>query len=167
MLPDPLHPAVVHFPIVLAAFFPIVAGAIFWLVFRDRAKTALWRVVLLYAAVMLVSARVAVNTGESQEDVVEEVVDHDFIHDHEESAEALALTAAIAFLAVALGLLGGKAGLVARSLSVVVSVVMVVQALNVGKTGGELVYVHGAAAAYVGDSAAVEPHGPEDDDDDD
>jgi uncharacterized membrane protein len=174
MLPNPLHPAVVHFPIVLAAFFPLVVGVIFYLVFRDNARIKLWRVALVYALLMAVSARVAVSTGETQEDVVEEIVDHDVIEGHEERAETLAITSIVTLLVASLGLAAGKPGMIGRTLAVVGAIVLSFQAITVGKTGGELVYVHGAASAYV-DSGAMSVDGPErgegaedhDDDDDD
>ena len=36
MLPNPLHPAVVHFPIVLMFLLPISAGVALWALFREK-----------------------------------------------------------------------------------------------------------------------------------
>jgi uncharacterized membrane protein len=176
MLPDPLHPAVVHFPVVLAFFFPIVLGIVIFFQVKRGVGRKLWLVTLIYALLLGVSARVAVSTGEDQEEVVEEVVSEDAIEDHEERAELFALISLITVLVAAAGLLDGKLGTASRGLTVLASLFLFVQAIRVGKTGGELVYVHGAASAYVeqgsamgadGDSALREGSVEDEDDDDD
>ncbi len=154
MLLDPLHPAMVHMPIALAVLLPFFAiGAL--LAIRRGAKAApVWRIVVLLVVVMSVSSMVAVKTGEDQEDAVEEVVDHDIIHEHEELGERLRLLSWITVVVSVVGLAGGTMGLAGRGLTVVLAGAMAATAVSVGHSGGELVYVHGAASAYVTESGA-------------
>ncbi|MDH3224709.1 MAG: hypothetical protein OEO23_13405 [Gemmatimonadota bacterium] len=149
MLPDPLHPAVVHFPIVFAAILPLVAIAALVLIRRGESVKRAWIPVLLLGVLLPGSAWAAVRTGETEEEVVEEVVADAPIHEHEEAAE-LFLPLSLGLLAlVAAGLTGGRIGRAARGLAAVASVAMLIAAYRVGHTGGQLVYEHGASAAYV------------------
>jgi len=150
MLPDPLHPAIVHMPLALSVLLPFAVIFAIWAV-RDSARTRpVWAVVVALTAILAISARVAVLTGQDQEEKVEDVVPHDPFEEHEEAGEQLFVIAAVVLVLAAGGLMGGKVGDVARSLTVLGSVIVLVAALRVGKLGGELVYEHGAASAYAG-----------------
>lgn len=168
MLPDPLHPAIVHFPVVLATILPLVALLGFLAVGRGTAPRKAWGYVTLAAFLLFASAFVAVKTGENEEDRVEEVVDHDTIHEHEEKGERLQLMAGIGLLVIAAGLSGGGLGRIARPIGLLASLAIAGQAYLTGDSGGELVYKHGAAAAYVDSTRAapaVDSGGPREDDD--
>ena len=154
MLPDPLHPAVVHFPIVLATILPLVALFGLLAVSRGTAPRRAWGYVAFAAFLVLAAAFTAVKTGEQEEETVEEVVDHDLIHDHEEAGERLQLLAGIGFLVFVAGLSGGGLGRIARPLGFLASLALAGQAYLVGRSGGELVYEHGAASAYVDSTTA-------------
>lgn len=149
MLPDPLHPAVVHFPIVLAVFFPVVAGVVTYLSLRKGHSRGMWIGVTVYALVLGGSGRVAISTGEDQEDAVEEIVGEDPVEQHEERAELFGVISLLSIVIAAAGLMGGKPGMAGRVGTLLVSLFLAIQVLWVGKTGGELVYEHGAAGAYV------------------
>jgi uncharacterized membrane protein len=159
MLPDPLHPAVVHFPVVLAMLLPAAALLGMLAVRRGTAPRSAWSYVTLVAFLLFASSFVAVRTGEQEEETVEEVVDHDTIHEHEEKGERLQLLAGIGFLVFAAGLSGGAIGRIARPAALLGSLAIAGQAYLTGDSGGELVYRHGAAGAYVQDSV-VGPVGP-------
>jgi uncharacterized membrane protein len=176
MIPDPIHPAVVHFPIVLCTFLPLVAAAALWAIHTGRLRSSAWLGVVALQALLVVSAWVAVETGESEEDRVERIVAESTIEEHEESAERFLLMAGLALPLAAAGLLRGNAGAAARAVGVVAFLGVLGAGLVTGHRGGELVYRHGAATAYLeqglaGGSvarAAWESHeeGDEDDDDD-
>ena len=148
MLPDPLHPAVVHFPVALAIIFPLMA--VLALVFIKRGSSAMntWIPVSVLAIMVFAGTLVAKNTGEAEEDKVEEVVSRSVIHDHEENAELFAILAGITLAIPLGGFLPNKWGNIARYVTVAASLAVVFVAYQTGKSGGELVYKHGAASAY-------------------
>ncbi len=148
MLPQPLHPAVVHFPIVLVVILPLVAIVALVLIQHGGSARRIWTPVIVVAAALSASAWVAVRTGEAEEEVVEDVVSERVIHQHEEAAELfLPLSAGMLLLAAA-GLTKGRLGMTARGIATLASMLLVIAGYRVGHTGGDLVYEHGAAAAY-------------------
>ena len=149
MLPEPLHPAVVHFPIVLAVLLPIFALGALWAIRREARPRLAWAIPLALAAALVGSAYVALETGEAQEERVEEVVSEQALHTHEEAAERFLVLSGILFVVMAGGLLGGTPGTAARVVGTVGAVALVATAVQVGDAGGKLVYQHGAASAYV------------------
>jgi uncharacterized membrane protein len=153
MLPDPLHPAIVHFPIVLAFLLPILAAGAIWAVRRGANPRRAWAIPLAGAIALAASAWAAVETGEVQDERVERVVAEQPLSAHEEMAETfLAASAGLALVAVA-GLATGIAGRAARLVTAAGAVALVVAAARTGHSGGALVYQHGAAAAYATTSA--------------
>ena len=153
-MPNPLHPAVVHFPIVLAVLLPLIAGAGLYATLRKGAVRALWAPVVAFSVLLTASAWLAVETGGDQEDAVEDVVSESVIHGHEEAAEGLLAGSAVLAVVILAGLAPGMLGKGARYAAVPVALVVLALAFRVGKSGGELVYTHGAAAAYVQDGAS-------------
>ena len=148
MLPNPLHPAVVHFPIVLVFLLPVAAIVALWTIRNGSRPSRAWLAPLAIAAALSLSTWVAVETGEDQNKRVERVVSEQPLEAHEEGAEAF-LTASIVMLVVtAGGLVRGRIGTASRVLAVVASVALVGGATYVGHTGGQLVYKYGAASAY-------------------
>jgi uncharacterized membrane protein len=172
LMPYPLHPAVVHFPIVLAVLLPFIAAAGLYATLRKGSIRAVWAPVVAFALLLTASAWVALETGQDQEDRVEDVVSESVIHGHEEAAEGLLAGSAVLAVVVLAGLVPGVLGKGARYAAVPVALVVVVLGFRVGKSGGELVYTHGAAAAYVqgdGSGSSGTSNAPRrgDDDDDD
>jgi hypothetical protein len=78
------------------------------------------------------------------------VVADEVIHHHEEAGERFLVLSGILLLVAGLGLASGKIGAAARVVATVAAVGFVLVAVQVGASGGELVYEHGAASAYVG-----------------
>ncbi len=150
MLPDPLHPAVVHFPVVLAFLLPLFVAGGFWALRRGVAPRRAWLPPTVVAAALAASAWVSVETGEATDERVERVVSESAIEAHEELAEAFLATSAGITLIAAAGLLGGLTGRIARLATLAGSLALVVVVTRVGHTGGQLVYKYGAASAYAG-----------------
>jgi uncharacterized membrane protein len=148
MLPEPLHPAVVHFPIVLAVLLPIFAAGGLWAIRRGVAPIRAWALPTALAAALAASAWVALETGEAQEDRVERVVAERVLHQHEEAAERFLVLAGIVLLMAGAGLVHGRIGSAARYAATVGTLVLLVSGYQVGDAGGRLVYEHGAASAY-------------------
>jgi len=149
MLPDPLHPAVVHFPIVLAVLMPLTALGVLIAVARGLVPGRAWAGVLLLQALLVGSTWIALETGEKEEERVEHVVAERHIEAHEEAGERFLLVAGLGLVALAGGLLPGLAGTVGRFAGAAVTLAVLAAGVAVGHSGGELVYEHGAASAYV------------------
>ena len=149
MLPDPLHPAIVHFPIVLTFLLPVVALAALWRIRRGAPVRSAWIASAAAAAALTASAWLAVQTGESDEDPVESVVGEAPLERHEEAAERFLFLSGGVFLLTAAGLFRGRAGAAARFGATVAAFGLVAAGALVGHSGGELVYRYGAAEAHV------------------
>ena len=148
MLPDPLHPAVVHFPVVLAFLLPLFALGALWAIRRGAAPRRAWSLPLAVAGALLLSSWAAIQTGEAQEERVERVVADQPLDTHEEAAETFIAATWVVLLVIGAGLAPGIVGKSARVLGTAGAVVLVAGAAWVGHSGGQLVYQHGAASAY-------------------
>lgn len=148
MLPNPLHPAVVHFPIALAMLLPIAAlGALFFIRRGGNPRT-LWTGVVVGSAMLAGSAWLALETGEDQEEQVESVVPDQALNTHEEAADRLLVLSILVLGVGMVGLARGKVGAIARVVATAGAIGVLPASYSVGHSGGELVYVHGAASAY-------------------
>ena len=149
----PLHPVVVHFPIVLAVLLPISAAWALWAIRKGTTPRRAWSVPAAMAVALALSALAAVKTGEAQDERVERVVPEQPLESHEEAAETFLTQSTGLALLVAAGLLGGRAGGAARMLGGAGAAALVAVAVYVGHSGGKLVYQYGAASAYTDSSA--------------
>lgn len=111
-----------------------------------------WAVAIAAAAALSLSAWVAVETGEQQEERVENVVGESRLGEHAEAGQALLATSVGVLAVLALGLMAGDKGRVARYVGAAGTLVMGVMAYQVGHSGGEMVYQYNAASAYAGPS---------------
>lgn len=161
MLPDPLHPAVVHFPIALAALLPLSALVALWAIRRGARPLHAWALPVAFAVLLSGSSWLALETGEAEEDRVEAVVPEAAIHDHEEAAERFLLLAGVVTLVSLVGLAGGTVGTAGRLLATVGTVVVLAAGVQVGRAGGELVYHYNAGAAYSSPSNSAAASGEE------
>ncbi|MGH7668257.1 MAG: DUF2231 domain-containing protein [Gemmatimonadaceae bacterium] len=148
MLSNPLHPAIVHFPVVLAVLLPLFALGALWTIRQGATPRRAWAVPVALAAALALSAWVAVQTGEAQEDRVEGVVADHALDTHEDAAELFLTLSGALVLVAAVGLAGGVVGRSARVLATGGAIALVIAAVKVGHSGGELVYRYGAASAY-------------------
>ncbi len=152
-IPSPLHPAIVHLPVALAVLLPLFAIGALIAIRRDVKPRGVWGLTVGLLFALSVSAWVAIETGEDQEERVERVVADAPLDTHEDAATAF-LWLSVGLLAVAgVGLLPGRVGSSARFLATAGSLALLVAGYRVGHSGGELVYTHGAASAYVSGSA--------------
>lgn len=154
MIPEPLHPALVHFPIALAILLPFGILAGLFLIHRGARPRPVWAGLVIAAAVLFGSAFASVKTGEAQEERVEDVVASERpLHDHEEAAERFLIISGVVLALATLGLVNGRVGTAGRAAMAVGSIVLVVAVWQVGGSGGDLVYRYGAAQAHVPSSS--------------
>ncbi len=154
MLPNPMHPAIVHFPIVLMFILPLVAIGALWAIRRGMKARIAWAFPAVVAAGLALSVWVSIETGEETSERVERVVPKQPLHAHEEMAELFLTLAGGLVVVAAAGMLGGTLGRAARVVATVGAVGVAAVGVRVGHTGGQLVYEHGAAAAYAEPAAA-------------
>lgn len=155
----PLHPLAVHFPIVFAFLLPAAIAGVIAVKGLSESRSA-WVCVVALAAALTFSSFVSVKLGEMEEDRVEKVVGERAIEEHEERAEAFAwLTMATLIIVSTLTYKRNRA---LKAAAVVASVVTLVFAIQVGHSGGELVYKHNAARAYADGGIAAGGPGPMD-----
>ena len=172
----PLHPIVVHFPIVLGAQLPLLAILLWWAIKKWQWTPKVWALVSAVALAYSLSAVTAVQLGEADEEKVEKIVSEKVIEEHEEAGELIPWIAGALFL-ISLGSLTVKYSKQARLALIVLSLVAVAPLINAGHTGGTLVYIHGASVAHLSPDhkAAIQSgkilelhekgdHGHEDDD---
>lgn len=158
MIPDPLHPAVVHFPIVVVFLLPVLAVGALWAIRRGTPPRRAWSLVVLTAGLLAASSWLAVRTGSAQEDRVKDVVAERPLESHEEVGERFFFLSLIGLAVTGTGLLKGSVGRAGRWAGAVAAGALVLAGWQVGHTGGELTYRHGAAVAYhQGAVAAVRP----------
>ena len=143
-IPNPLHPAVVHFPI---AFILLGAALAVLAVFIRRWNLPLMVAVLL--ACGAVGAIVATSTGEEEGERVEDMspASEEILEEHEDWGELTRNIAVIAaLLAVAAAFAANKrvAGIVLSALTAAVALSAAYSVAQTGHYGGELVYRHGA-----------------------
>ncbi len=154
MLPNPLHPAVVHFPVVLAFLLPVSAVVAIWTISKGSRASRAWLVPLSIAAALSLSTWVAVETGEGQDRRIERFVQEKPLDAHQDGAEMFLTASIVVMLVTAGGLVRGGMGTISRAAASVASVALVAGAAYVGHTGGQLVYKYGAATAYTIPTAA-------------
>ena len=152
----PLHPIVVHIPLVLAGLTPVVAGWLAWQTWRGRGSRRAWLVAFTLQAVIVGSALVAIDTGGDEADVVRKVVPRGAIGAHAHDAKQFAIGAgAVGVMLLAAVAFTEKKAAVAGGVAAAAAVVVVLLGVRAGHEGGKLVYQYDAAAAYVKVPTAV------------
>lgn len=148
----PLHPTLVHVPLGLAVILPFLLVALLVAIRKQWLPPRAWWLGVAIAVIVAGSSWVALQTGETDEERVENVVPESAIEEHEEAGEQLLIAAAItAGLALAAAFLRNRQVLLgAHAAATLASLVVLALAVRTGHLGGELVYRHGAASAFVG-----------------
>jgi uncharacterized membrane protein len=144
----PLHPLVIHFPIVLGTLFPIV-GILFWWGIKEKVvPQKLWSLVVIFAFIYTVSSVVAVELGEIDEEIVEEIVSERVIEEHEEAGELIPWVGGTLFIVSMIGYIRKKSDRLRLTLAIL-SLLAVYPLIETGHTGGKLVYKYGAVIAHL------------------
>lgn len=155
LLPDPLHPAIVHLPIALTILVPLFALGALIAIARGAAVLRAWGLAAAMLAALSLSAYVSLETGEQQEERVERVVPERAFESHEDAAKGFLLLSLGVLGVAGVGLVKGRVGTAARYAAAAGTLALVVAGYRVGHSGGELVYRYGAASAYTQPSAGI------------
>ena len=149
------HPKLVHLPLGLALVMPFLAAGILLARRACLLPPGSWLVAILLQAVLVAGAYGAMRAGHHEEERVEDIVGEHWIHEHEEAAESFLWGAGIVLAVMAAGLVlpEGTVSTVALVGAAVGTLVVTGLAIRTGQSGGELVYKHGAASAYVSPGA--------------
>jgi hypothetical protein len=138
----PLHPAIVHLPLGLAAVVPLVAAGLALAIWRRWLPTRSWAVVVGLQATIFAGALLAMTTGRQEEERVEDRVPESAIERHEELAErfvwAAGVTAVVSMSALAAGAHPMAAGLMGATTAA--TAVTAALGFAAGHAGGALVY---------------------------
>lgn len=145
------HPKVVHLPMALAVLMPLVAGGVAFAWWRGWFDRRVWTIVVLLQCALAGSGLIAMNTGETEEERIEEFVAERYIEAHEEAAEVFVWASAIVLGLMILPVVLSHGRLRNTTMAVACIGTLVVLGLGyrTGEAGGRLVYQHGAARAYV------------------
>ena len=156
-LPNPLHPAVVHFPIVLLLLGSLVALAAVFV--RKHGVPVLAASLLILGAL---GTWGAVESGESDGGLVENTATqvNDLVDEHETWAKRTMTISIFAAFAAGGAVLMARWPRTARAVAIVAALVSVAAAYSVyqtGHRGGALVYRHGAGIQVATTQRAPDP----------
>lgn len=157
MFDIPLHPVLVHIPMALTAILPFAAFAALAAGRRQgqggRGRKY-WAAVVALQALLTISSFFALQAGQRDEERVEKAVSEAPLESHEEKGETFMQVTAAGLVVAALGLAPGMLGTTGRVAGGLVSLVILFLGVQVGHSGGQLVYKHGAASAFTGTNGA-------------
>jgi uncharacterized membrane protein len=146
----PLHPSIVHLPLALTFILPALVLVFALMIRRNKMAPQAWLIIIGLQLLTTVSGYVALETGEDEEHQVEKVVDKKIIHEHEERAEVFVGATVVALVvSVATFFLLKDIQFYLHLTIALISLITCFLAYRTGSSGGELVYRHGAASAYV------------------
>ena len=149
----PLHPGIVHFPIALTFIMPILVLVFAYMIRANKMAPKGWLVIIGLQLAIVASGYVSLETGETEEDMVEKVVSKKLIHEHEEAAEIFVGSTVIALvLSISAFFVRKEIGLFLKLSVALIGLISSFLAYRTGHLGGELVYIHGATNAYSLDS---------------
>jgi len=166
----PLHPMVVHFPIVLSVLIPLAMIAVIAASKKITNQRAAWAVIFGFCVLLTVSSVISMKLGEREEEKVEKVVSEQIVENHAEWAEDFVWATFLPLLFT--GLMLKKKHPSLKYLAAASGVAVLALGVITGHEGAELVYQHNAgkvylsAAASSGGGSALAGEKVKDDDDD-
>lgn len=145
----PLHPAVVHFPLVLSLLIPLSIVAI--VIFGRRVNSKpLWLTPAALAVGAALTAYLSMKWGGDDWEKVVAIVGEGPLGEHADSGQRFAYALyALAALTPVLGFVKGRVRLGVSCLCVGLGAIAVALGVKAGHTGGQVVYEFGGAAAHM------------------
>ncbi len=157
MLPDPLHPVVVHFPIVfLLSGLLLAVGAVF---IRRRGLAWIAFAILALGAAGTVAAVGTGNDEASRAGGISEAAE-DLLDEHEEWGETTRNVALVTALVALTAAGAAKVRFAGRGLSAATALLAgsaVFCTMQTGHLGGQLVYKHGVGISKAAKSGGASP----------
>lgn len=165
----PLHPKLVHLPIALAVLMPLLSAGLWVAWWKAWLPRRGWWVAAGLQAVLVVAGLGALQSGEADEERVEQLVPETRIDAHEEAAQVfVAASAAVLVLAIASLLIRSEKTARAVAAAATLGTLAVFGlGYRTGEAGGRLVYQDGAAGAFASAGPAAGAPGAAEKDDDD
>jgi uncharacterized membrane protein len=146
----PFHPIVVHFPLALTFIMPVLIIVFALMIKMNKMQPQTWLIIIGLQLAVVISGYVALESGEAEEDKVEKVVGKKLIHEHEEAAEIfVGSTVLVLVLSIAVFFIRKDIGFAIKLGISGLGLISCYLAYQTGHLGGELVYEHGAASAYI------------------
>lgn len=146
----PLHPMIIHFPMALTFIMPLLIIVFAYMIKINKMTPKGWLVIIGLQLAVVITGYISLETGETEEHTVEKVVSKDLIHDHEEAAEIFVGSTVLALvLSIGVFFIRKELQLPIKLGIAVIGLVSCYLAYKTGTLGGELVYKHGAASAYL------------------
>jgi hypothetical protein len=156
LVPSPLHPAIVHFPIVFMILLPMAAIGALWAIRRGAAPLKAWLFPVGIAVALAASAWLARETGEGDEERAEDTVGEQVLETHEAAAGRFVAFAFGVLVLTSVGLARGNIGRTARVLGTVAALGLVIAGYQVGHSGGQIVYGNSATPGLIGAASGME-----------
>lgn len=146
----PVHPLIVHIPMVITFILPFLIIAFALMIRKNKMNAKGWLIIIGLQSAVVMGGYISLETGETEEHVVEKFVDKKIIHKHEEAAEIFVGASVLALvLSIGAFFLRREIGFPVKIAIAGVTVLAGYLAFRTGELGGELVYQHGAANAYL------------------
>jgi len=147
----PWHPKLVHLPIALSVLMPLLAGGLAASLWFGWFKRRVWLIALLGQLLLVASSFAAMQTGEEEEELVEDIVGEAHLEAHAEAADVFfwVAVAVLAMMVVVHLLPSERAAKWAAIAATAGAIAVTFLAVRVGEAGGELVYKYGAANAHI------------------
>jgi uncharacterized membrane protein len=160
-IPDPLHPAIVHFPIVLI-FLGVLLSTL--TIFTRRGALPQFTALILILAAA--AAQLAVITGGDQaDDVIQRMPEsRPFIYRHAEWGERMRTVAVVAACSAVVALAFYKARTFRRVMAFVTTIIAAGAsycAFEAAERGGEMVYHHGVGIENAPVKPSASPGSPD------
>jgi len=145
----PLHPLIVHIPLVLAGLTPLITGFLAWHAWRGGTTRRAWLVPLALQLVIFVGAWLAMSSGEDQAEIVRAVVPRGSIGEHAHAAQwfTWATFATLVVIGAAVALRGRRVA-IAGVLATALALATVGLGVRAGHRGARLVFEYDAPSAY-------------------
>jgi uncharacterized membrane protein len=145
----PLHPRLVHLPLGLGVALPLATLAVTLLEARGDVGAGAWPLLVGLQALLVVSCLPALRSGELARPRVKPLLPEGVLGRHRKASRVFFLASVVTLAAMLLAVFttGSTHDLGARA-AVALGGVALLLGARAGRTGGEVVYLHGGAQAY-------------------